>query len=86
MKAAEVRALVDDQFFEIRRQLDLQLQRTGQLQVQIDRIHNRTGEVQSMLDLVHGLIKKLVVHEWGTDLAAADGPPLPPNPSSTNPS
>jgi hypothetical protein len=63
MKAAEVLALVDDQFFEIRRQLDLQLQRTGQLQVQIDRIHNRTGEVQSLLDLVHGPIKKLVVHE-----------------------
>ena len=33
MKSAEVLALVDDQFHEIRKQLDLQLKRTGQLQV-----------------------------------------------------
>ena len=39
MKSAEVLALVDDQFHEIRRQLDLQLRRTGQLQVQLDQIH-----------------------------------------------
>ena len=39
MRAAEVLAPVDDQFLEIRKQLDLQLKRTAQLQLQIDRIH-----------------------------------------------
>jgi len=60
MKPAEVLALVDDQFFQIRRQLDLQLQRTGQLQVQLDRIQSKTTDVYSTLDMMHVLIKQLV--------------------------
>jgi collagen triple helix repeat protein len=39
MRPAEVLALVDDQFMEIRKQLDLQLKRTAQLQFQLDQIH-----------------------------------------------
>lgn len=46
MKAAEVLALVDDQFVLIRKQLDLNLARMAQLQAQLDQIH--------------GLVKKLV--------------------------
>ena len=46
MRPAEVLALVDDQFMEIRKQLDVQLKRTAQLQVQLDQIH--------------GLVKRLV--------------------------
>jgi hypothetical protein len=46
MRSAEVLALVDDQFNEIRKQLDLQLKRTAQLQLQLDQIH--------------GLVKQLV--------------------------
>ncbi len=46
MRPAEVLALVDDQFNEIRKQLDLQLKRFAQVQVQLDQIH--------------GLVKKLV--------------------------
>jgi hypothetical protein len=46
MRPAEVLALVDDQFMEIRKQLDLQLKRTAQLQLQLDQIH--------------GLVKQLV--------------------------
>ncbi len=38
------------QFHEIRKQLDLQLQRTGQLQVQLDQIH--------------GFVKRLVKHDF----------------------
>ena len=48
MKPAEVLALVEDQFFEIRKQLDVQLQRFAQLQMQLDQIH--------------GLIKSIVNH------------------------
>ena len=40
MRPAEVLALVEDQFFEIRKQLDTQLQRFAQLQVQLDQIHH----------------------------------------------
>ena len=39
MTSAEVLALVEDQFYEIRRQLDMQLQRFAQLQLQLDQIH-----------------------------------------------
>ena len=60
MKAAEVLALVDNQFAQVRKQLDLQLQRTGQLQVQIDRIQRNTAEACSALDLMHPLIRALV--------------------------
>lgn len=60
MKPAEVLALVDDQFFQIRKQLDLQLQRTGQLQVQLDRIQTKTTDVYATLDMMHVLIKQLV--------------------------
>ena len=40
MRPGEVLALVEDQFGEIRLQLDLQLKRTAQLQAQLDQIHN----------------------------------------------
>lgn len=60
MKAAEVLALVDDQFVEIRKQLDIQLQRTGQLQVQLDKIQKNTSEACKALDLLQPLIKDLV--------------------------
>jgi hypothetical protein len=55
-----VLALVDDQFTEIRKQLNLQLQRTGQLQVQLDKIQKNTTEACEALELMHPLVKKLV--------------------------
>ena len=60
MKAEEVLALVDDQFVQIRKQLNLQLQRTGQLQMQLDKIQKNTTEACAALDLMHPLVKKLV--------------------------
>ena len=42
---ADIVAVVDDQFFQIRKQLELQLQRTGQLQVQLDQIHALVKQV-----------------------------------------
>ena len=49
MKRSDVLAIVEDQFREIRKQLDLHLQRTAQ--------------VQAQLDHVEGLIKQLVHEE-----------------------
>ena len=48
VRRADMLAVVDDQFNEIRKQLDLQLTRTGQLQLQLDQIH--------------GLVKQLVAN------------------------
>ena len=48
VRRADMLAVVDDQFNEIRKQLDLQLTRTGQLQQQLDQIH--------------GLVKQLVAN------------------------
>ena len=39
MKPAEVLVLVEDQFYEVRKQLDMQLKRFGELQAQLDQIH-----------------------------------------------
>lgn len=60
MKSEEVLALVDDQFFQIRKQLEIQLQRTGQLQAQLDQIHKNTTEACAALDLMRPLIKGLI--------------------------
>ena len=60
MKSAEVLALVDDQFVQIRKQLDVQLLRTAQLQVQLDKIQKNTTEACSALELLHPLVKALV--------------------------
>jgi hypothetical protein len=60
MKPAEVLVLVDDQFAEIRKQFFLQLQRTAQLQVQLDKILGRTNDACSTLDMLHDLLKQLV--------------------------
>lgn len=38
MKPSEVLAVVDDQFRQIRKGLDLQLQRTAQIQAQLDHL------------------------------------------------
>jgi hypothetical protein len=40
MKPVEVLALVDDQFVVIRKQLEINLTRMGQIQAQLDQIHD----------------------------------------------
>jgi hypothetical protein len=60
MRAAEVLALVDDQFSLIRKALDMQLTRTAQLQVQLDQIQKNTTEACGALELMRPLIKQLV--------------------------
>ena len=60
MQAAEILALVDDQFAQIRKQMEIQLQRTAQLQMQLDKIQKNTTEACSALDFMRPLIKTLV--------------------------
>lgn len=47
MKPAEVLPLVEDQFYEIRKQLGMQLERFGQLQAQLDQIHRLIKSIVS---------------------------------------
>jgi hypothetical protein len=47
MKPAEVLALVEDQFYELRKQLDIQLKRFGELQAQLDQIHRLIKSIVS---------------------------------------
>ena len=45
LQRADVLAMVEDQFYEIRKQLDLQLMRFAQLQSQLDQIHHLIKEL-----------------------------------------
>jgi hypothetical protein len=47
MKPAEVLALVEDQFYELRKQLDIQLTRFAELQAQLDQIHRLLKSIVS---------------------------------------
>ena len=57
---ADILAVVDDQFSEMRRQLDVQVTRTAQVQREIDALRKDTAELRRQLADVHGLVKDLV--------------------------
>ncbi len=59
MSRADILAVVDDQFNELRNQLDVQVTRTAQLQREVDALRKDTTEVRRQLDDVHSLIKEL---------------------------
>ena len=49
-------SIVEDQFREIREHLHVQLVRTGQLQVNLDRHHQELAETREQLNQVHALL------------------------------
>jgi hypothetical protein len=59
MAKADVIAVVEDQFYEVRKRLDIQLERTAALQSQIDAQRQETLRVLEQVELVHRLLKKL---------------------------
>ncbi len=60
MAPADILAVVEDQFFDMRRRLDLQLTRTGELQQQLDTQRGEIAELRRSVDLAHKLLKQLV--------------------------
>ena len=60
MARADILAVVEDQFYDVRRRLDVQLERTGQLQAQIDAQHKEMVALREQVNLVHDLLKKLI--------------------------
>ena len=63
MARADILAVVEDQFYDVRKRLDVQLERTGQLQAQIDAQHKEMVALRQQVDLVHDLLKKLIARD-----------------------
>ena len=60
MAAADILAVVEDQFFDLRKKLELQLTRTGELQQQIDAQRKEILELHRAVELAHRLLKELL--------------------------
>jgi hypothetical protein len=63
MARADILAVVEDQFYDVRQRLDVQLERTSQIQAQIDAQHKEMVALRQQVDLVHDLLKKLIARE-----------------------
>jgi len=63
MARADILAVVEDQFYEVRKCLDVQLERTGELQAQIDAQHKEMVALRQQVELVHDLLKKLTAQD-----------------------
>ncbi len=51
-------SVVESQFRDVREHLHVQLVRTGQLQVELDRYHRDVLEIREQLNQVHDLLKR----------------------------
>ena len=60
MAPADILAVVEDQFYDLRKRLDLQLTRTAQVQQQLDAQRNEIAEIHNSVDLAHQLLKSLL--------------------------
>ena len=60
MASADILAVVEDQFYDIRHRLDGQLKRTAKLQQQLDAVRKEMAELHRSVDLAHELLKQLV--------------------------
>jgi hypothetical protein len=60
MAPADILAVVEDQFFDLRKKLEMQLTRAGELQQQIDAQRKEMVELHRSNALTHRLLKRLV--------------------------
>jgi hypothetical protein len=60
MAPADILAVVEDQFYDVRSRLDTQLKRTAEIQVQLDGQRKEIAELRRTVDLAHQLLKKLL--------------------------
>lgn len=61
MAPADILAVVEDQFYEVRKRLDVQLTRTAEIQQQLDGQRKEIAELRRTVDLAHRLPKELLV-------------------------
>lgn len=60
MAPEDILAVVEDQFFDVRKRLDLQLTRTAHVQEQLDAQRKEIADLRRAVDLAHQLLKQLV--------------------------
>ena len=60
MAAADILAVVEDQFYDVRRRLDMQLTRTAEIQQQLNGQRKEIAELRRTVNLAHRLLKELV--------------------------
>ena len=60
MARADILAVVEDQFFDVRKRLDVQLIRTAEIQQQLDAQQRELVELHNAVNLSHQLLKELL--------------------------
>ena len=60
MSRADILAVVEDQFYDVRKRLDIQLKRTAEIQQQLDGQSKEILELRRTVDLAHRLLKQLL--------------------------
>ena len=60
MSRATILAVVEDQFYDVRKRLDLQLTRTADMQQQLDGQRREIGDLRRTVEEAHSLLKQLV--------------------------
>jgi hypothetical protein len=59
MGPADILAVVEDQFYDMRKRLDLQLTRTAEIQQQLDGQRKEIAELRQTVKMAHRLLKEL---------------------------
>ena len=57
---ADILAVVEDQFYDVRKRLDAQLTRTAEIQQQLEGQRKEIAELRRTVNLAHGLLKELL--------------------------
>ena len=60
MTRTDILAVVEDQFYDVRKRLDVQLKRTSEIQQQLDGQRKDMAELRHTVDLAHSLLKELL--------------------------
>ena len=60
MAPADILAVVEDQFYDVRKRLDAQLTRTAEIQQQLEGQRKEIAELRRTVNLAHGLLKELL--------------------------
>lgn len=60
MAPADILAVVEDQFYDVRKRLDMQLKRTAEIQQQLDEQRREIADLRRTVGLAHRLLKQLL--------------------------
>ena len=63
MARADILAVVEDQFYDLRTRLDVQLTRTAEVQRQLDAQRKEIAELRRAVEMTHQLLKDIVARD-----------------------